>query len=442
MDTLSLREDAAVAVGDVAVAALAWRFGGVLRVTVVAKATFAFAPDATMARVSPQPIVGGEVHHGGNPARSIRLTTDLAPYQHRTDVLLTGHAHAPNGLVLEALPVRLSIFDGGEPVVDKTVLVRKAGGMTSLPLMYERAYGGPGFPDNPFGTGLVRGSPEPNVVDPFDPKRLAGFAPIGAGWPARRRLLGPLRRLVLATNHVVDLPDEFDWSYLQAAPEDQRTGFLRGDEWIVLDGMHPVHPRLRTQLPGARGLGLVYGLSPWGVLEGQPIALHGDTLRIDVDEERVTLTCRAAFPLASEDALARVRVALGIELPGAPIAWPDHATFERASMPPSVAPESIAIPLSEDDFESVRGNVLMGTLVLEPSASDPDEAGAAPRPAPTVPFPRPANARSAIDALASTMTSVAPPPAGAGRLGDTVQIPTPGGLPGSGAGAGAPKSRK
>jgi hypothetical protein len=415
METLSLREDAAVAVGDVAVAALAWRFAGVLRVTVVAKATFGFVADGTMPRIPPQPVVAGEVHHGGNPARSIRLTTDLAPYQNRADVLLTGHAHAPNGLVLETLPVRLSVFAGGEPRVDKTLLVRQAGGMTRLPLTYERAYGGPGFGDNPFGTGLARGSAEPNVVDPFDPKRLAGFSPIGAGWPARRRLLGPLQRLVLATNHVVDLPNDFDWSYLQAAPPDQRMDFLRGDEWIVLDGMHPVHARLRMQLPGARGLGLVYGLSPWGVLEGQPIALHGDTLRIDTDEERVTLTCRAAFPVANEDALRSVRVALGIELPGAPIAWPDHAAFAqatRSTVPP--APESLAMPLSDEDFESVRGEVLMGTFVLDPGANSRPIAAdpIAPTQTPTI------QERPRVNALAATMAS-----AGDSLLGETLQVP-------------------
>jgi hypothetical protein len=376
----ALREDAAVPAGDVSVAALAWRHSGVTRVTALAKATFAFVPDGVMTRVSPQPVVGGEVTYGGSPARSVRLTSDLAPYLNRADVLLTGHAHAPPGVGVETLPVRLGVFAGAHPILDKTVLVRQKGGVKRVALVYEGAYGGPGWPDNPFGVGILAGGADPSLIDPFDDKKLAGFGPIGQAWPARRRLLGSLPRLVLSTSHVLDLPDAFDWEYLQAAPLDQRIGFLHGDEWIVMDGFHPTHARLRTRLPGARGLALVYGLSPWGVLEGQPIALHGDTLRIDVDEERCTLTCRGTFPVADDHALGAVRVALGVELPGEPIPWPDptqliaHGFSMEAS---TSAPESSVIPLSDEDFESVRGDVLMGTLLLE-YAAEPREVGPSP----------------------------------------------------------------
>src|SRR5580693_4473428 len=133
MGTSRLRAEAVVAAGDVSVAVLAWRFGGGLRATAVAKATFAFAADATMPRVPPQPILRAEVHHGDSPARSIRFTTDLVPYLGRADVLLTGHAHAPRGVFVETLPVRLGVFDGTQPVLDKTVLVRQEGGIKKIP---------------------------------------------------------------------------------------------------------------------------------------------------------------------------------------------------------------------------------------------------------------------------------------------------------------------
>jgi hypothetical protein len=409
-----LREDAAIHVGDVSVAALAWRYRGMTRVTVLAKATFAFVPDGVMTRVAPQPVVGGELHHGGSPARSVRLTSDLAPYLNRADILLTGHAQMPPGVGSETLPVRLGVFAGAHPLVDKTLLVREKGGVTRVPLVYENAFGGPGWADNPFGVGLLPGTGDPRVIDPFDGKRLAGFGPIGQAWPARRRLLGSLPRLVLSTAHILDLPDAFDWEYLQAAPPDQRAGFLHGDEWLVMDGLSATHARLRTQLPGARGLALVYGLSPWGVTEGQPIALHGDTLRIDVDEERATLTCRAAFPVGSDEALAAVRVALGIELPGQPIQWPDISPTTQQV--PISAPESSAIPLSEEDFESVRGDVLMGTLLLgnvSPLAdvAAPVIAEAGPKVAATEPFPLrvPKTGTSAPHPLAATMASAGSP---------------------------------
>jgi hypothetical protein len=415
----SLREDAAIPVGDVSVAALAWRYQGVMRVTVVAKATFAFVPDGLMARVAPQPVVGGEVHHGGSPARSVRLTSDLAPYLNRADILLTGHAYAPPGVGTETVPVRLGVFAGAHPILDKTVLVREKGGVGRVPLVYESAFGGPGWSDNPFGVGLIPGSGEPKIIDPFNGKHLAGFGPIGQAWPMRRRLLGSLPRLVLSTAHVLELPDGFDWEYLQAAPSDQRVGFLHGDEWLVMDGLSASRARLRTRLPGARGLALVHGLSPWGVLEGQPIALHADTLRIDVDEERATLTCRAAFPVADEEALGAVRVVLGVELPGQPILWPEISP--TTLQVPSSGPESSVIPLSDEDFESVRGDVLMGTLLLG-IASSPKELAAAvlaenpdaPAARTEPPPRRPPMSKPAESPFASTMAS-----AGIAPLSDT-----------------------
>src|SRR6185437_345862 len=297
------------------------------------------------------------------------------PYLSRADVLLTGHAHAPRGSSPEIMPVRLCVQDSAHPLLDKLVMVRQKGGIKQVPLVYERAYGGAGWPDNPLGVGATADSGEPSVIDPFDEKRRAGFGPIGPAWPERKRLLGGRLRPSFDGAAVVDLPEDLDWDYFQAAPADQRVGFLRGDEWITLDGMHPEHPRLRTCLPGARGLGLVYGLGPWGVAEGQPLALHADMLRIDADEEHCTLTFRATFPVTDVAALPSVRVVLGVELPGKPVRWPDGAVFsspQDSAQAPS--PESEVIPLSSQDLEEAGFGMLDGTLRF---VSSPEEDGSA-----------------------------------------------------------------
>src|ERR1700722_9739826 len=104
--------DAALALPLAAAALVAWRSGGQLHATVIAKATFAFAPDTDMPRVEPQAILSAEVHHGNNPARSGRFTGDLAPYLARADVLFTGHVYAlppPPGPVHTAR-ARLGVF--------------------------------------------------------------------------------------------------------------------------------------------------------------------------------------------------------------------------------------------------------------------------------------------------------------------------------------------
>jgi hypothetical protein len=360
---MGLRADCAVPAGDVAVGALAWRFRGALRITAVAKVTFAFAQDAAMTRVMPKPIVRTEVHHNDSPARSIRLTPDLIPYMNNADVLLTGHAHRGGA-------VRLGIFDGTRPLLDKTVLVQKKG-TAPVPLVYEGAFGGPGHLDNPLG------SHAPTLLDPSDDKRVAGFGPIGRAWPARKRLLGPLKTRELAAIGVIDLPDGFEWTYFQAAPSDQRIPFLRGDEWIVVEGIHPVHALLRTRLPGARGVAVVHGLSRWGVTDGQPIALHADLLAIDGDEECCTLTFRGTFTVPEDAALGSARVVLGIALPGEPIAWPDPESLLEEDAPPESE-----IELSNADLESTISRALKGTLELPPTPHGEQE----PPRAPVLPF--------------------------------------------------------
>jgi hypothetical protein len=376
-----LKKNAAIPTAGVTATALAWRFKGVLQVTVVAKATFAFAADGPAVRGEPQPIFADEVHHGKRANQSIRFASDHAIYLTRAEVFLTGHAHAPQGASIEQMPVRLGVFDGARLVLDKTVLIRKKGGFQKIPLVYERAFGGMGFSDNPFGVGATDASEEPNILDLADARRAAGFGPIAASWPARRGLLGEMPRKLLKAP-VVELPDNFDWAYFQAAPADQRVDFFRGDEWIVIDGVSPTRPRVRTRLPGARGLARVHGLSSFGIAEGQPLALHADTLRIDADEERITLSFRGVFPVPSDEALEALNVTVGVETPGHPVAWPNMTPVDETS----------TIDVMDDMMEEVSGPALAGTLMLgaeEIAPALPFQAGASPlaKPGPREPLP-------------------------------------------------------
>jgi hypothetical protein len=380
-----------------AAAAVAWRFQGQLHVTVIAKATFAFAPDADMPRLEPQAILKAEIHHGNNPARSVRFTSDLAPYLGQADVLFTGHACSPSGRAVSSLPLRLAIFNGHQFVLDKRLLAQDASGFQRVPVVYERAARGPDEQENPLG---VAG--EPSIVDPTAPGRAAGFGPIARAWPARKRLLGATPRKAL-DSAVAEIPDGLDWAYFQAAPLDQRIDFLSGDEWIVLEGLHPALASLRTRLPGARGRAMIHGLSAFGMQEGQPVDLHIDTLRIDGDEERCTVVARQSFPVASEAALATMGIAAGIEIAGEALAWPEAppaslvtaarepartlgpAGTVRLGETPSAEPASVSLGASEetatitlgDDAIEVVDEPALGTVVLSPEA---------PEPAPVIPF--------------------------------------------------------
>ncbi len=290
----------AVPVGASTAAVIAWQFKGEIRVTAIVKATYAFAHDAVMTRVEPQPIFATDVQHGRNPTRSVRFTTDLVPYRKRADVLFTGYAHAPAGARVESMNVRLAISDGARTLLDKSLVVRKKGGFDRIALDYEHAYGGIGFADNPYGEGFEEDEePEDlNVFDPADPRGVASFAPLSRNMPPRRPLLG-LLPLPSFGPELVQVPETLNFDFFQAAPVDQRIDFLRGDEWLLLEGLHPTRPSTRMRLPGARGAARIHGLADLGIPEGRPLAMYADTLHVSGDEGLCTVTWRGTFAVSS-----------------------------------------------------------------------------------------------------------------------------------------------
>jgi uncharacterized protein YjbI with pentapeptide repeats len=331
--------------GSVTSGAVACRVAGRLSVTIVVKATFELVHGGDMELVDPAPIFAAELHHRDNPMRSIRASSDLAPHLGSGEVMLTGHARAPKGQPAPVQVVRLAVYRG-HALVDKTLHVygdRKDGvpqPFDEMPLTYERAFGGIGWPGNPMGVGVKDGKrlepPIHNLLDPADPYRTAGFGPVARAWPERRKLLGGADRKLIDKQPVGEIPDGFDWSYFHSAPEGQRCEFFQGDEWILLEGFHPEVRRIESRLPGAIAAARLRGL---GV--SAPVALVADTLRIDADTLRCSLTWRGAVAVEDELHLPAIEVVCGIELPGRPIAWPEEAA------PP-------ALDLDDSDLAATR----------------------------------------------------------------------------------------
>ncbi len=292
---------------------LAWRYRGQLRVTAVLKATFSFVQGEAMRLEEPDEIVAEDVHLDGDPSRCVVAASDLAPYRLVADVVLVGHAYVRRGV-----PVRLAVFHD-HALVDKRVVVA---------------------PD-----------------DPADPTRALDLGPVAASSPARACLVGGLDPRAIG-HGVLDVPSDFDWAYFQAAPSGQTTDFLRGDEWIRLEGLDPELPVVLTRLPGAAAAGRLYGL-----IEGRPptLAFRADHLHLDTDHRRCTVTWRASFSVASEAQLPRLAILAGVEIGGHPIRWPDSVPISvRAPAPP---------PPDDDDFG-------MATIALAPPEPAPAEAPA------------------------------------------------------------------
>ena len=311
--------------GPVAVASLLWERGATRVLTVVCTATFELVPGKAVLQSNPEPPLENDVPWDAPYARSLRAPTDLVPVKANVDVLLTGHAYAPGGRPARSLLARLAVGS-----IDKTIEVfpdryfDPAGTLvegrpfTHMPLVYERAAGGPGT-WNP--VGVVVGQRDtygnvslPNLVPPrtpvLSPDRLliapVGLGPLRSDWPSRVQKLGGRSPRDLPTSWSgQSVPDDIARDYFNAAPADQQLENLRADESITLENLHASYPSLSCRLPGIR---------PTATLEGRSapamITLRCDTLRIDTDRGTCTLVWRAHVPLRQPQETGRLVVAL------------------------------------------------------------------------------------------------------------------------------------
>ena len=345
------------------------------RVTVVVRATFNIVPEGVMTPREPDALVSSEAHHHADTGCSLRAASDLSPYLAMADVLLTGHAYGPPGHATQAAGARLVLHREGGVLITKTISVQGdrrvgPGGQLSeadpfqrMPLLYERAVIHPDL--NPVGADPGRGI-APNLIHTADASMPGCFGPLARRWPARARLLGGVDpRQVEGTR--IDFPQGFAWDYFQVAPPDQRTGFLRGDEGILLGGMHPSVPMVRSRLPGAQAVASVY---LEGDSAGERLPLWADTLVIDTDRQVCSLIWRGNFGV-DESQVRSLRIRVGLELPGAPIAFPGEGAAAQALLPrppPVAAAEEEIEPVSLEEIEPEPALVALGARGAEVAA--------------------------------------------------------------------------
>jgi hypothetical protein len=354
---------------------------GAWALTVVCKATFRIEPGVSPLADAQEAPDEEEAHWDDDPARSLRAPGDLAPFKAGADVLVTGHAFAPAGQPARTLPVRVQAG-----AVDKRIDVwcdrifwqdgqlLEGRPFARMPLRWERAAGGPGTV-NPVGLRFdappdARGAvPVPNLQpagvhvarrgDTFAP---AGLGPVAAGWPGRA---GKLGKHAAGWSHARwrerPLPPDLDRAYFNTAPPDQRLPSIEPDERIVIEHLHPDHPRLETQLPGVRPVARLTS----GGRAGEDIALVADTLWIDTDRGIAMVVWRGRVPLRTAAEEGRVTVShadagaldvggtlrVGAEpAPAAPVlpfGVPDDRP--RAATVPIVAPGDRSLPFAQAD---------------------------------------------------------------------------------------------
>jgi hypothetical protein len=292
---------------------------------VAVKATFDILPDGSTAPAGDQPpvVIAPEYTNPRDPAHSsLRYDVDLVPTKTTTDVLVLGRAHAPGGTPVTSLdvafrvgPVAKRLRVTGDRVWRRGSITAPAA-FTTMPIVYERAYGGTdpqsrttGSPKwdvrNPVGTGFAEdesgfeGLALPNVEYPDqlmgrrkDRPPPAGFGPVCAHWHPRAKLAGTYDSAWQQDRFPL-LPADFDDRYYQCAPPDQQTPrFLQGGEACELVNL-TASGALRFALP-QRSLAMETTFLTGERQRHETPRLH--TVIVEPDVPRVSLVWHSALP--------------------------------------------------------------------------------------------------------------------------------------------------
>lgn len=259
--------------------------------------------------------------------------SDLVEYKPKADVLLRAVCHPPRATDT-ACDVTFRVGDWKKTlkIVGPRVWVDRAGGgkhtepqpVDAMPVDYAHAYGGPGFDENPIGKGHVERVAE-ETEELYQPPRSlrsqvmpsqqlanvlfadgahekgglpAGFAPLNPTWPFRRRKLGKKYDREWLDTRAPCFAADMDWTHFNAAPPDQQLdGYLRGDEEIAFENLHPARARFSARLPGVRVRVFVRDAEK----NAREVAMKLDTLFADLMDGSLYLVWRGVTTVKEED---------------------------------------------------------------------------------------------------------------------------------------------
>jgi hypothetical protein len=232
---------------------------------VAVKAAFEILPDGRQVPLEEQVPVSRAPVFAGDPATTELLEeADFNLDKSRTDVLVTGHAYAPERQPAAETTVRVKLEEidksvhvtGDRVFVDGPVSIRTTRPLPflKLPMSWHRSYGGtdtqgrkPAWEaGNPVGVGFavdprhLVGRPAPNFEYAGARSRVpAGFGPIARHWMPRLGFAGTYGDEWKRDRDPLP-PRDFDRRFYQCAPEDQQSRRpLVGYEHVRLGNLTP-----------------------------------------------------------------------------------------------------------------------------------------------------------------------------------------------------------
>ena len=291
---------------------------GIDTLHVVIKATLTLRPNLSLAPEQ-VPVTMADEYHGDPALSSLRAVSELHIGKPGTDVLLVGHAHAPEGRRVQRMQVSMTVAERRKQILVSGDRTWQSDGtptapvpFESMPLVWERAFGGfHRLPDrtlaeerNPVGCGFagertaseMKQQPVPNLDDPAAPLQKLGqaanpacFAPTSASWLPRRAFAGTYDAHWQRTRAPY-LPEDFDPRFLQCAvPEFAFDRFLQGGERVDIEGCTPDGP-ISFNVPASP---LEVTIDVAGAAQRPPANL--ETLLIEPDANRLCMTWRSAL---------------------------------------------------------------------------------------------------------------------------------------------------
>ena len=266
----------------------------------------------------------GDLPINGDPALGMGYASDFVPYKPVADFAAVGTAHPPKGGTV-SFPVRMRVGDRQQElkVFGPWKWIRVTGVQGEVPgpshelvpvsINYANAWGGPDYPLNPLGCGRVGEKTHLlEFPDSWIPNREyivgpAVLAPMPPDSPLRKSKMGTYNN-EWAESRWPWLPEDFDYSYYNATHRNQwMAGYLKGDEEVIFENMHPEVPLYKSRLPGFRVRCFVDRITNWRLdlhpedaltkFEEVPMAL--DTLWANMDEEKLVLVWRGRTPVRS-----------------------------------------------------------------------------------------------------------------------------------------------